>query len=181
MPKKKRPKLDIPTVKVGPGILLEYVFKIKPIPKGRPRAQVTKTKSGKTKIFAYTPERTKQYEYLIEEATDLQHTLDGALECDIDVTMAFFLSDRRHGDIDNLAKAILDGMQGVAFKDDRQVKGLYLDIFFKSECGEPSRFEEKTVVTITQRGRRATMEYDDHGNDGENSQRVWPTTECPGF
>jgi crossover junction endodeoxyribonuclease RusA len=37
------------------------------------------------------------------------------------VAMKFFLYGRRTPDIDNLIKAILDGLNGIAWEDDRQV------------------------------------------------------------
>jgi Holliday junction resolvase RusA-like endonuclease len=42
------------------------------------------------------------------------------------VTLRFFLSNNRVIDLDNLTKGVLDGLKGIAFKDDCQVFEMYL-------------------------------------------------------
>lgn len=43
------------------------------------------------------------------------------LDGDVAVTIYVFVQSGRHGDIDNYVKAVLDGLNGVAYLDDRQV------------------------------------------------------------
>lgn len=95
-----------------------YVFPIVPEPKKRHRVRVI----GK---FAqtYTDPKTRAFESYISRLAAAQHkamkaeTLTGRLA----VEMTFYCYERK-SDIDNFAKAVLDGMQaaGNVFKDDKQ-------------------------------------------------------------
>lgn len=110
-----------------------------PKPKGRPRM----TRSG----HIYTPAQTKKYETLIKKEF-LKHTKaykDGftPIENAVSIRLAFFfpipksytkkkrleieMSDyiyTKTPDIDNLMKSVLDGLNKVAFVDDKQVWSL---------------------------------------------------------
>lgn len=125
-----------------------FIFPIQPIPKGRPRAGITKT----GRVFLTTPERTRQYEDWIRKATRAQFPLRQPLNNDIAVFINLYCADRKAGDIDNLAKAILDGMQTVAFGDDGQVLSLYIEMHFCNEepCGEP-----RSEVIVAKRKKNA--------------------------
>ena len=48
------------------------------------------------------------------------------IEGNVKVEILLFLHGNNEGDIDNYAKAILDGLNGIAYKDDKQVSELYL-------------------------------------------------------
>jgi len=104
---------------------------IKPRVKQRPRV----TKNG-----SYTPKETKEYEAAVaalwlEQLNGV--TFDGPIgvevgigDSDVIVTV-YSLDDTMRpkgirGDMDNYGKAILDGLNGVAFKDDRQIEQLYI-------------------------------------------------------
>ena len=105
-----------------------------PITKARPRI----TKGG----FAYTPKETKNYETLVRELFFTQHgqiLLNGPVGA---VILAYFpipksASKRERAlmateqyphtkakDADNLAKSILDSLNGIAYHDDKQVSDL---------------------------------------------------------
>ena len=101
----------------------------KAIPKGRPRF----TKWGGT----YTPDRTRNYEAMIGLKYKEKYK-DEPSEKPMKVLMAFMfeppksLSKKRREelllqeytkkpDLDNLVKAVLDGLNGIAFKDDSQI------------------------------------------------------------
>lgn len=43
------------------------------------------------------------------------------------VSLQFFLGNSRRVDLDNLSKAVLDGMKGIIFGDDQQVVILHLE------------------------------------------------------
>lgn len=117
-----------------------------PVGKARPRV---------TRYGTYTPKATKEYEALVrglwlEEYG--QTGLDGALRVEI---TAYFVppksaSKRRRQDMldgqerpikkpdaDNIAKAVLDALNGVAYKDDCQS----VDIAIHKYYGEPARVE----------------------------------------
>lgn len=87
-----------------------------PIPKARPR-------QGKNGIF-YTPKRSRDAEALVAERAALcGYTYEGPVKVEID-----FYGGR--GDIDNLAKTVLDGMQKAGvFSNDSQVQQLMLRKF----------------------------------------------------
>lgn len=140
--------MNCETVQSGQAIdkPITFVFRLAPVPKGRNRMGFTK-KGG---VFMTRPTRTRNYESLICEATAMQYPYQEPLTCELVAYVNFYLKNRAHGDIDNLAKAILDGMQGVAFKNDKQIKGLHMELFFCNEetCGEP-----RTEVILMRRKR----------------------------
>ena len=64
----------------------------------------------------------------------------------LSVELNFYLSNNRVVDLDNLSKGVLDGLKGIAFKDDNQVFKLFLSkavskaingVFVKIEPVEP--------------------------------------------
>lgn len=93
---------------------------------------------------------SREYELLIEQMTDIQHPLDRPLEGDLIATVSFYIKNRVHGDLDNLLKSILDGMQGVAFKNDKQIRGFNVHVYYFDEIPESERIE-RTEVILTHR------------------------------
>lgn len=84
-----------------------------PVPKGRPRF---------FKGVAVTPQRTRDYERHVRNVAALycaHWDRTGAYRVTLE-----FIGPRLIGDLDNYAKAVLDGMNGYAFEDDRQVTEL---------------------------------------------------------
>ncbi len=94
-------------------MLYKVVVPGKPVPKERPRL----SKQGKM----YTPDKTKKYEELIRKTAYLiiDQPLTGHVSVDIKI-----YTWRLTGDIDNYIKSILDGLTGVAYKNDLQVTAL---------------------------------------------------------
>ena len=106
----------------------KFEIKGEAIPKGRPRVSV--------KGYLYTPERTRTYEKRVANSY-YDDMLTGALKVHIEVYMAIPKSETKskklkmasgeiqptkaNGDLDNIVKAILDGLNGIAYEDDRQV------------------------------------------------------------
>ena len=93
----------------------------KPVPKGRPRF----SRAGKP----YTPAATRQYERRVATVAALNITeqLTGPLEVVIWISFPFLATGeerRRVGDLDNHAKSLLDGLEGIAFTNDLQVQAL---------------------------------------------------------
>ena len=91
---------------------------------GRPVAkQRARTVNGHT----YTPPKTRAFEEMVAMCVLTQRN-GATVAGDVNVTITMGGTTRLRGDIDNYAKAILDGVvKGGAIEDDRQVRGLYIE------------------------------------------------------
>ena len=84
----------------------------------------------------YTPTATVEFEGLVKEAYEAQDKIlhDGLVSVEIEITQELPKSaaKKRLGerggkpDIDNVCKAVLDALNGVAYKDDSQVVELHV-------------------------------------------------------
>lgn len=104
---------------------MEIIFNIKPISKARPRV----ARNG----HVYTPSKTRQYEEFIGIEYKRQGGKKFIKETPIKADIEFYFKGikRKQGkpkmtkpDIDNLVKAILDGLNGIAYYDDLQVTSI---------------------------------------------------------
>lgn len=115
--------------------LRDFGFKIagEAVPKKRPRL-------GRHGV-AYTPAETKTWEeYLGYQMNVVMHQFT-MVTYPIKVRIVFNLpysQKNKHGDIDNLAKSVLDAGNGIVWKDDRLIKQLHVYIAF-------SEFPDVTV------------------------------------
>lgn len=99
----------------------------KPVPKGRPRAIVR----GRFATF-YTPKRTREWEasvhQQIKEVMD-KYKMYTMIPKDktvyVDISFHFTKKPIR-GDLDNLAKCILDAMNQLVYEDDAQISTLHV-------------------------------------------------------
>jgi Holliday junction resolvase RusA-like endonuclease len=68
---------------------------------------------------AVTPKRTREY----EKTVGILAGVAGAYPCagPVRLTCSFYMGDSRRRDLDNVLKAISDGLNGVAWIDDSQV------------------------------------------------------------
>lgn len=119
----------------------------KPQPKQRPRFS---RYSG----VVYTPSETHKYEKAVRKAYLAQHngmiSESGAVWATINCYFPIPKStpkkrrelmmygkirptNRRSGDADNLAKSVLDALNGVAYTDDSQVIALYVEKWYVTE------------------------------------------------
>ena len=82
----------------------------------------------------YTPQRIKDWQTMVSMRA--KEAMAGAepIHERLAVTIEFRRADNRRVDIDNLSKAVLDGMNGIVFDDDRQVTQLYLNKLSKDDC-----------------------------------------------
>lgn len=92
-----------------------------PMGKERPRF----TRQGHT----YTPEKTRKYEREVIKAWNNREKFSGALYVKIEAFMKISqrcktLRPTKKPDIDNIAKIIMDGLNKVAWDDDKQVVDL---------------------------------------------------------
>ena len=131
-----------------------YEFEVpgKVIGKGRPRLN---SYTG----IVYTPTKTKDYETLIEQYFLLKYPKFKMLEGRISIDIIAYLkipkstnkaktqemlenkiSPTKKPDVDNIAKSILDAMNGFVFKDDNQVSKISVEKRFA--------LEEKAVITV---------------------------------
>jgi crossover junction endodeoxyribonuclease RusA len=93
-------------------LVVAFELDQRPHPKGRPRF-------GKT--HAYTDAKTRAYENAVKAAC--MDAMKGAEPFAGDVTLACLFEQRNAvaADVDNLVKAVCDGIEKVAFVNDRQV------------------------------------------------------------
>lgn len=95
-----------------------FVIPGPPVPKARARTVV---KGGRT--LSYTPAATRAYERsvrLLAKACGVRRT-----ERPVVIRVYCYLADARRRDLDNLVKAITDGLNGVAYADDSQIVELH--------------------------------------------------------
>lgn len=93
-----------------------------PIPKARPRVW-----QGQ----AFTPEKTRTYETRVGWAARATGVLPAA--GDVRITLAFLRTGARRADLDNLCKAVIDGLNGIAYDDDKQVTELHASVVYGSD------------------------------------------------
>lgn len=99
---------------------LSFTIPGAPVPKARPRLG----KFGN----AFTPFATRAYEKHVRACAELAMRIHGrtVLEGAVVLTLTLYLPDNRRRDLDNLAKSILDGGNGVLYRDDAQVSELHV-------------------------------------------------------
>lgn len=86
----------------------------KPVVKQRPRL---------SHGHVYTPATTSAYEEFVGVCAKAAGAVP--LDGDVAITIFVFVQSGRHGDIDNYVKAVLDGLNGIAYRDDRQVVQIF--------------------------------------------------------
>ena len=124
----------------------KYVIKGEAIAKGRPRF----TKRG----HIYTPATTKKYETKVKASLIEQGAEPTLKACRVNINVykgylkswtkkqleqakSQDLHAKKKPDVDNYAKAILDGANGLLFKDDAQI----VELTIRKQYGEVSRAE----------------------------------------
>ena len=93
-----------------------------PKPKERPRVTVRRT---------YTPTSTKEYEAKVRAAWDAAPRPDMP-EC-VRIDIFFLRSNRIRVDLDNLVKAVTDGLNKRAYADDWQIHDLRAQKFYTTK------------------------------------------------
>ena len=119
-----------------------------PRPKARPRV---------VNGHAYTPERTREW----EDAVRMLYQ-GPTYEGDLTMTLYFYMPNRRRVDIDNLVKAVFDGLNGKAYHDDGQIVALHATkaigknepgVWISVDAGCDDLFRQARIVTamVTER------------------------------
>ena len=124
--------------------MITFTIPGRPIPKGRPRLGVRGRRA-----YIYTPERTREYEQAVGLCARAAVQGD-ALECPVAVKIDLFLHGKRRIDVDNCAKSILDGMNGVVYLDDNQVVDLRV-----RKLREKNKKEQRVEVEVWEAGENA--------------------------
>lgn len=117
-------------------MIVRFTIPGEPYGKGRPRF----TKTGRV----YTPKKTADYERLIQREYAAQtgaKKLEGPIEATVEAMcsvpksgtkrdrerkLAGYLLPTKKPDCDNIAKTVLDALNGIAYHDDSQVVGLHV-------------------------------------------------------
>lgn len=67
------------------------------------------------------------------------------MEGDLVLTVSVYLRNKNHGDLDNYIKLVSDALNGVAYKDDKQVKELHGYIWY-DKVNERTEVEVKRIA-----------------------------------
>lgn len=110
--------------------MTRFVIPGRPHGKRRPRVALRGQR-----VVTYTPRETREY----EERVAWEARAAGVTMIDGPVALRLWLysKGRRRADIDNAAKSIMDGLNGVAYADDSQVVALHV----YAMTGTPERVE----------------------------------------
>ena len=101
---------------------MTFALEIEPLPQCRPRF---------SRGHCYEPARITSYKDAVAEAARTAMAgappLTGAVEVQIRFSRKFSVTSRRFGDLDNLAKSVIDALNGVIWLDDAQIVKLELE------------------------------------------------------
>lgn len=106
--------------------MIHFTIPGRPVPKHRPRVG----KHGNI----YTPQNCREYERAV--GLYARNVFPQPISGPVALGVRFYFS-RRPGDLDNYVKAISDGLNGIAWQDDRQVVKLFASL----KRGSPERAE----------------------------------------
>jgi Holliday junction resolvase RusA-like endonuclease len=123
------------------------------VAKARPRVSRF---GGQSRV--YTPKKSQEFEYVIRRRAEekIKKPMDGPISVEIDLqikrpkNLAWKKKEMpkcyntKRPDIDNYAKSVLDGLNGVAFKDDGQVAELIIRKWYHAGGERPT-----TTIKIT--------------------------------
>lgn len=103
----------------------------RPVPKARPRP-------ASNRRGYIIPARTMAYQRQVGWVAKQQ--IKTPFAGDVEVTIVLYFRGGRVGDVDNYQKSILDGLNGIAFEDDRQVR--------KVTCERLTSADERAEIEI---------------------------------
>ncbi len=73
-----------------------------------------------------------------------QERVDKPLEGDLTLTVSIFVRNKNHGDLDNFVKLVSDSLNGVAYKDDKQIKEIHAYLWY--DKNERTEVEIKKIA-----------------------------------
>src|SRR5690606_37286568 len=110
--------------------MIRLVIPGRPHGERRPRVVLRRNR-----VVTYTPRETRENEERVAwEAKAAGVTM---IEGPVALRLWLYSKGRRRADIDNAAKSVMDGLNGVAYRDDSQVVALHV----YAVQGEPERVE----------------------------------------
>lgn len=115
--------------------MVEFTIPTRPRPKQRPRVG----RYGNV----YTPQQTKDYEDMV--ALYARQAGAKLTEEPIAIEATFYFKDKRIPDLDNCAKALLDGLQEIVYKNDKQVVEQHFFLDYSED--------QRTEVKIWKKGK----------------------------
>ena len=100
--------------------MVTFTIPGRPVPKQRPRTG----RNGRI----YTPKKSRSYEETVGWAGKqvFKNPYDGPVQLQVNVYLS-----APGGDLDNYVKSIQDGLNGIAWRDDRQVTRLKAGLFVR--------------------------------------------------
>ena len=105
---------------------MKFTLNLEAVPQGRPRF----TRTG----IAYDAPKSRKFKQdLALLITPPHELLTGELKVELKIYKRGKLTGRRFGDVDNLAKGILDALTGLIWRDDSQIISLKIE----KAVGEP--------------------------------------------
>jgi crossover junction endodeoxyribonuclease RusA len=110
-----------------------------------PGAPQPKQRARVTSRGTFTPAATRRYEQSIRETAQVFVPRDWPMEGEYELECEFHLPGFMRSDLDNLGKAVSDGLEGAAFTNDRLVSKVSLLRVYDSS-------EPRTEVTVTYLG-----------------------------
>ena len=121
--------------------MIEIVIPGRPVPAARMTQRGKWIKANAKRYLAYKDiVRWTAWDVMREQGLP---PLDG----DIGVELKAYINGGRPGDVDNIAKAVFDGLNGVVWYDDRQVAEMHVYRFVKQE-------KQRTEIKIWPLGRK---------------------------
>lgn len=107
-------------------MMIEFSVDGQPKPKQRPVFN-SRTRSART------PESTKEWEALVGWSCRAAMGVLEPLEGNLAVTLVFRRRGKRRADFDNLCKAVLDAINGIAYVDDGQIVAAVVMVTYGNE------------------------------------------------
>lgn len=136
---------------------LSFICEGEPVPKGRARSRVVRTKSGKQFVQHYTPKETASFEQRGRIICQLAVNSARWTWSDDDrfaVTIAVYRThEGKGGDVDNYGKSCSDFMNGIAFSDDRYVREMHITL--AQDKANPRLEVTVTRIRVGEKGRAA--------------------------
>lgn len=103
---------------------ISFAVQGNPIPKQSTR--IASTAGSKKRFRTYPDPKVCAWQDAISWSAKEAMQGNPPIEEDVAVILLFYRENRYRVDLDNLSKAVLDGMNDIVFKDDKQVVELHL-------------------------------------------------------